>query len=192
MTKDEVRSIATSRGLPAGGKAESQDICFLTAYGDSGVAALAARLATPPRAGEIVDRNGNVLGAHHGVHHFTVGQRRGLDLPSTRPWYVLRLEPETARVVVGREEDLYSRRLTLAGANWISSPPPTLPLEADVRIRYRHPGAPATIEPGPHGSNLEVLFEEEQRAITPGQAAVFYQGEEVLGGGWILTPGGPN
>ncbi len=188
MTKADVRSLAQSRGLPAGVKAESQDICFLSAWGDSGVPALAERLASAPGPGEIVHRDGTPLGTHQGIHHFTVGQRRGLDLPSTRPWYVLRLEPETNRVVVGREEDLHSRRLTLSGVNWIPEPPPQLPLEADARIRYRHPGAPATIETGGGGASLHVRFHQNQRAITPGQAAVIYRGEEVLGGGWIEAP----
>lgn len=188
LTKKEVREIAGRHELPSSQKKESQDICFLSHYGDESVPSLAGRLSAPPGPGEIVDRRGNRLGTHPGIHHFTVGQRRGLDLPSTRPWYVLRLEPETDRIVVGREEDLYHERLILSEVNWIPDPPPTLPLEATVRIRYRHPGSPAKITPGPDGT-LEVCFHEPQRAITPGQAAVFYRGEEVLGGGWItLSP----
>lgn len=184
LTKSEVREIAGRHELPSSRKEESQDICFLSHYGDDDVPSLAGRLAPPPGPGEIVDREGNPLGTHPGIHHFTVGQRRGLDLPSTRPWYVLRLEPETDRVVVCREEDLYQDRLTLSGVNWICDPPPALPLKATVRIRYRHPGAPAMISSSPGGA-LEVSFEDAQRAITPGQVAVFYRGEEVLGGGWI-------
>jgi tRNA-specific 2-thiouridylase len=184
MTKAEVREIAGRRGLPESRKEESQDICFLSHYGDGAVPALVGQLATPPPAGDIVDREGNLLGRHPGLHHFTVGQRRGLNLPSIRPWYVLGLEPAANRVVVGREEELYRRRMTLAGVNWIGGPPPELPLRATVRIRYRHSGAPAHLIPGPDGT-LEVRFDEAQRAVTPGQAAVFYRGEEVLGGGWI-------
>jgi tRNA-specific 2-thiouridylase len=184
MTKSEVRGVAEQSGLPPSRNEESQDICFLSHYGDESVPALAERLAHPPGPGEIVDREGNRLGTHPGIHHFTVGQRRGLDLPSTRPWYVLRLEPQTDRVVVGREEDLYLTQLTLSGMNWIPDPPPTLPLQATVRIRYRHPGAPALISAGPDGLT-EVCFEKPQRAVTPGQAAVLYHEEEVLGGGWI-------
>lgn len=184
MTKTEVRAIAARHGLTvASDREESQDICFLNHYGDDNVPSLVSRLAPQPGPGDIVDRQGQKLGTHPGIHHFTVGQRRGLDLPSTRPWYVLRLERAKNRVVVGREEDLYQPQVTLGGVNWIQDPP-DLPLEASVRIRYRHPGALATISPG-SGHTVTVCFEEPQRAVTPGQAAVFYNGDEVLGGGWI-------
>lgn len=184
LTKDEVRRLAAENGLPESAARESQDICFLEHYGDDSLPDLAARFSCAPARGEIVDTNGEVLGAHDGIHRFTVGQRRGLGLPSTRPYFVLRLDAGDNRVVVGREEDLYRRRLRLSRANWVPGPHPALPLEAEVRIRYRHPGAPATIRPGP-GGRLEVLFDKPQRAVTPGQAGVIYQGEEVLGGGWI-------
>jgi len=185
LTKDEVRALAARHGLPESGARESQDICFLEHFGDNDLPALAERFGAAPGAGKIVNAAGEVLGTHSGIHRYTVGQRRGLDLPSSRPWYVLRLDAATNCVVVGREEELYRRRLLLDEVSWIPAPPPALPLAGEVRIRYRHPGARATIRPG-HAGRLLVHFDEPQRAITPGQAAAIYDGEEVLGGGWIL------
>jgi tRNA-specific 2-thiouridylase len=186
MTKTEVRALAETHGLPSSKREESQDICFLSHYGDTEVADLAARFAEPPPDGEIVDLEGTVLGRHHGIHRYTVGQRRGLDLPSTRPWYVARLEPGTNRVVVGRDEDLFSSELVLEGVNWIPNPAPVLPISAEVRIRHRHPGAIARVSAG-SGTGTIVRFDEPQRALTPGQAAVIYDGPELLGGGWITV-----
>jgi tRNA-specific 2-thiouridylase len=181
LTKSEVRAIAAQIGLPTAEKAESQEICFVP---DDDYASFVERQGPSPPGGPIVDTTGQVLGQHGGVHRFTVGQRRGLGLTSARPLYVLRLEPASASVVVGPEEELESSSLCASSVNWLSIPPPGEPLRAFVRIRYRHAEAPATIIPsGP--SEVTVHFDTPQRAITPGQGAVFYDGEVCLGGGWI-------
>jgi tRNA-specific 2-thiouridylase len=134
-------------------------------------------------AGELVTAEGKVLGEHAGVHHFTVGQRRGLGVAAAQPFYVISTEPETRRVVIGHGEELLRRDARVNRVNWISIAPPLEPLRADVRIRHRHAGAAATLIPS--GDQVEVRFDEQQRAVTPGQGAVFYSGDLVLGGGWI-------
>jgi tRNA-uridine 2-sulfurtransferase len=181
LTKDEVRRIARERGLPTAAKAESQEICFVP---DDDYASFVERHAGPAdRSGPLVDRTGRILGRHSGVHRFTVGQRKGLGLTSPRPLYVLHVIPETRTVVVGGPEELEADQLVACEVNWIASAPAS-PLRAQVRIRYRHPDAPALIEPLP-GRRVRVRFDGPQRAVTPGQAAVFYDGEVCLGGGWI-------
>jgi tRNA-specific 2-thiouridylase len=163
-------------------KAESQEICFVP---DDDYAAFVERRA--PQAGHpgpIVDRTGRVLGRHDGVHRFTVGQRRGLGLAASRPYYVLEVRPDSATVVAGAEHELLSDRLLVREVNWLSVGEPARPIRARVRIRYRHAEAPATIEPlADRGA--AVVFDLPQRALTPGQAAVFYDGDVCLGGGWI-------
>ena len=135
-------------------------------------------------AGELVTSSGQVLGTHSGVQHFTVGQRRGLGIASPRPLYVLQIDADAKRVTVGEEKDLWSDSLEARDVNWISWPDLHEPIEATVKIRYRHDPAPARIEPtGP--ASVRVHFFAPQRAIAPGQSAVFYRGDEVLGGGWI-------
>ncbi len=182
IDKAEVRRIARARDLPVADKAESQEICFVP---DGDYAAFVERQAGgATRPGPIVDDAGLEIGRHEGVHRFTVGQRRGLGLASSRPRYVLELRPVTATLVVGGEEDLLSDVLRVREVNWLSVPEPAREFRASVRIRYRHPEAPATIRPL-GARRAEVRFDEPQRAITPGQAAVFYQGEVCLGGGWI-------
>ena len=128
-----------------------------------------------------------MVGAHGGVHRFTVGQRKGLGLSSPRPLYVLRVVPEERAVVVGEEDVLEGTTLVAAEVNWLSIPPPAGPLRAAVKIRYRHAEAPATVEPLGE-ERARVTFDAPQRAITPGQAAVFYDGDVCLGGGWIERP----
>jgi tRNA-specific 2-thiouridylase len=185
MEKTAVRQLARERGLPVADKTESQEICFVP---DGDYAAFVERQApSPSREGPIVDAAGRELGRHRGVHGFTVGQRRGLGLTSPRPLYVLSLRPEEHTVVVGDETALLGDRLVAREVNWLSVSEPTAPLRARVRIRYRHAEAPATVRPLGAG-RVEVIFDEPQRAITPGQAAVFYDGEVCLGGGWIDGP----
>lgn len=184
LEKTEVRRIAAERRLPVADKPESMEICFVPDGDYAGFVERHAPEGEAPLGGPIVDEAGRELGVHAGVHRFTVGQRKGLGLTSQRPRYVLRVVPETATVVVGDEESLLSETLVARDVNWLSIPEPAGELRADVRIRYRHAEAPATIVPL-GGGRVRVRFDEPQRAITPGQAAVFYDGEVCLGGGWI-------
>ena len=182
LSKPEVRRIARERGLPVADKPESQEICFVT---DGDYAGFVERQAEPAeRGGPIVDRGGRELGRHGGVHRFTVGQRRGLGLSASRPLYVVAVQPASQTVVVGDERDLLSDRLVARAVNWLSVAEPVGELRARVRIRHRHAEAEATVRPL-LGGRASVLFDAPQRAITPGQAAVFYDGEVCLGGGWI-------
>jgi tRNA-specific 2-thiouridylase len=193
LDKAEVRRLARERGLPVADKAESQEICFVP---DGDYAAFVEREAGPvDRSGPILDASGREVGRHGGVHRFTVGQRRGLGLTSPRPLYVLAVRPESRAVVVGDEERLLSDRLVAGDVNWLSVPEPAGEIPGRVRIRYRHAEAAASIRPLA-GGRAEVRFEAPQRAVTPGQAAVFYDGEVCLGGGWIESgpkrPSGPS
>jgi tRNA-specific 2-thiouridylase len=182
LTKTEVRRQAAARGLPTAAKPESQEICFVP---DGDYAAFVERQAPPQdRSGPVEDGQGRLLGRHSGIHRFTVGQRRGLGLATGQPRYVLALHLARSAVVVGGEEDLLHEGLVARGVNWLSVAEPAEPLRAHVGIRSRHTPAPARLTPLP-GGRVEVRFDEPQRAISPGQAAVFYDGEVCLGGGWI-------
>jgi tRNA-uridine 2-sulfurtransferase len=183
LTKTEVRSLAADAGLSVAGKPESQDICFVSeggGYGDF----LERELEGGVLAGEIVDREGRVLGTHEGIHRFTVGQRKGLGLAGPTPWYVVEIRARERRVVVGSESDQYRSEFRVSRVNWIAGDPPARAEEATVQVRHRHAGAEALLDPAGHGE-LRVLLRAPQRAVTPGQAAVFYRGDEVLGGGFI-------
>jgi tRNA-specific 2-thiouridylase len=182
LTKADVRRLAAERGLPTAEKPESQEICFVP---DDDYAGFVERNAPPQdRSGPIVDRDGQSLGRHAGVHRYTVGQRKGLGLTSARPLYVLAVRPETQTVVVGDDNDLAATELTARDVNWLSVPTPEVSLRAAVKVRYRALDAPALLAPLGEG-RVRVTFETPQRAITPGQAAVFYDGDVCLGGGWI-------
>jgi tRNA-uridine 2-sulfurtransferase len=182
LAKAEVRRIARERGLPVADKAESQEICFVP---DGDYAAFVEGQSAPAdRSGPIVDGTGREIGRHRGVHRFTVGQRRGLRVASRRPLYVISVLPDTRTVVVGEEDDLLRDRLVARDVNWLSVAEPGRELRARARIRYRHPEAPASIRPL-GGGRAEVRFGAKQRAVTPGQAVVFYEGDVCLGGGWI-------
>src|SRR5271157_2354207 len=188
LTKPEVREIARRHGLALAEKPDSQEICFipggdykqfLTAYLEE----QGERL--PETAGELVTSNGEVLGRHEGIFNFTVGQRKGLGVSSPTPLYVLAIDPATHRVTLGADEELATRTLRARDLNWISIPELTAPMRVKIKIRHRHEPAWATLEPV--GSDEVVAtFDEPQRAVTPGQSAVFYDCDEVVGGGWIV------
>lgn len=189
MSKEEAREAARRHGLYVAEKRESQEICFVpdgdyAGFIDRYLEAEGREVERPAR-GEIVDTEGRVVGEHEGVHRFTVGQRRGIGVSRPLPLYVVRVEPESSRVVVGRDEELLSSEFTAAGVNWVAFDEPSEPVRADVRVRYRHTEAPATITPL-GGGRARVRFDDPQRAVTPGQATVFYRGAEVTGGGWIV------
>ncbi len=178
-SKDRVRQIARERGLPVAVKPDSQEICFVA--GKSYASFVSDRSLST--SGQMVTRDGRVLGSHRGLAFYTVGQRHGLGIGSPRPLYVLRLDPGSNRVIVGEEEDLYQSTLTAGGLSWTSGSPPATPLAVTAKIRYKAEPAPATLTVT--GNVARVEFERPQRAITPGQAVVFYNGDVVLGGGII-------
>jgi len=179
LTKSEVREAGRRLGVPNANKPESQELCFVP---DGRIGDFIERQGTPTTPGSIVDSHGEVLAAHDGIANFTRGQRRGLGLGGGGARYVLRILPDRAEVVVGDASELYDAQLRATDAHWIAGRPAE-PFEGEVRIRYRHRGARADITP--NGTGFDVRFEEPQRAITPGQAAVVYRGDEVVGGGFI-------
>lgn len=184
MPKSEVRRIAAEIGLPVKDKPDSQDLCFAPKGGYRDVIGRYRREAPAP--GTLTDEAGNVLAAHDGIENFTVGQRKGLGVALGKPAYVVRIEPETRRVVLGKEAGLYSAGCALTDVNWLSGAEPVGAIRARVKIRYTHEPAEAEVAPAPGGA-AAVRFAAPQRAVTPGQAAVFYDGDEVLGGGWISS-----
>jgi len=187
MTKQEVRSLARALRLPVAEKPDSQEICFVPtgSYRQFIDAYLAEQQRLPESAsGEVVSTDGRVLGEHQGIQNFTVGQRKGLGMAVGAPLYVIALDPAKNRVVVGEDRDLFRSRFRVREVNWIRPLAAGDALEARVKIRHNHLGAAARVE-AHEGCAALVEFHEPQRAITPGQAAVFYDGEEVVGGGWI-------
>jgi tRNA-specific 2-thiouridylase len=181
LSKREVRERARALGLATADKAESQELCFVP-DGDTGAAVERLRPGRAPGAGEIVDEAGAVVGRHAGVHRYTVGQRRGLGVGGAQPRYVKALDAARNRVVVTGRSGLECRAGRVARASWIAGEAPPGPFSACVRIRYRHEGAPARVTPHADGS-VSLAFEAPVRALAPGQAAVFYEGDRVLGGG---------
>lgn len=188
MAKPEVRRLAKELALPVAEKNDSQEICFVP-NGDYAAFIDAyfreQGISPTETVGEIVDTAGRLLGQHEGTHHFTVGQRRGLRIAAPEPLYVIATDPATQRVIVGADIDLKRSTLAANQVNWVSIAPISEPRRAQVKIRNRHVPAAATLFPTDDDSRTEVQFDEPQRAITPGQAAVFYDGDLVLGGGWI-------
>ena len=187
LTKEQVRDSARRANLPVADKPESMELCFvpngsyvqfIDAYSRDRGAALSNE------GGEIVGEDGAVLGRHNGVHHFTIGQRKGLGLAAGKPLYVLAIDREKNRIIVGDDDSLRSAQCDLEGVNWIALENPTEPVRATVKIRHKHIPAEATIEPL-DAKHAHLRFDVAQRAITSGQAAVFYDGDGVLGGGWI-------
>ena len=188
LEKSEVRSIANKLGLCVAGKGESHEICFVP-NGDYArfVEIYLERKGVKGKdhKGEIVSSNGEVLGEHRGIHHFTIGQRRGLGVATGVPQYVTRIEPASQRVVVGLKAELLRGTFTANDPNWISIPALTEPLRVEIKIRHQFRPAPGEVRPGSNPAHVKVVFDEPQPAVTPGQAAVFYQGDQVVGGGWI-------
>ena len=190
MSKPEARDAARQHNLiGVAEKKESQEICFVPDGNYSGFIDryLEAENATErlPGGGEIVDTSGRVIGRHEGIHRYTIGQRRGIGIADERPLYVISIDAAKNRVTAGSSEELLSREFTVARVNWIALDDPKEPVRAEVRVRYRHTAAAATITPLPE-QRARIVFDEPQRAITPGQASVFYRGDEVVGGGWIV------
>jgi tRNA-specific 2-thiouridylase len=181
-TKADTREVARHCHLKTADKEESMEICFVP-DNDYGRFLQQARLVEKHR-GEIVDLNGNVLGHHDGVEFFTIGQRKGLGLSSPKPLYVIELDPAANRVVVSDDSCLDCVEFVADRCNWIAFDRPAAVLEATVKIRYNHPGTEATLTPVSEGK-VKVKLRTPQRAVTPGQAAVFYRDDLVLGGGWI-------
>jgi len=189
LTKPEVREVARRSGLALAEKPDSQEICFIS--GGDYKQFIAAYLEeqgeqSPETAGELVASSGEVLGRHEGIANFTVGQRKGLGVSSPSPLYVLNIDPASHRVTVGANAELATRTLRARNLNWISIPALTTSMRVRAKIRHRHDPAWATLEPADVPGEVIVTFDEPQRAVTPGQSAVFYDGDEVVGGGWIV------
>ena len=182
LDKDTVREHARRLQLRVASKPDSQEICFVP---DGDYAAFVERQAPgAARAGTVINNDGRVLGTHGGVHRFTIGQRKGLGLSSNEPLYVLEIKPDTAQVVVGPRESLGRNTLAASGVNWVSGSPAREWRRVTAQIRHRHAAAPARVRATDEG-RAEVEFDAPQTAVTPGQAVVFYEGDEVIGGGWI-------
>ncbi len=180
--KEEVRALARKHGLGVAEKPDSVEICFVPDGDHAGL--IRRRRPELDTAGTVVDSEGKVLGEHDGYERFTIGQRKGLGIATDRRRYVLNIVPESHTVVLGDKEDLLSSRLRASGVNWLIEPPTTASLRCTTKIRYRHAGAQAKVLATEDGGAL-VEFDEEQSAITAGQAVVFYDGNRVLGGGTI-------
>ena len=182
FSKDSIRKMAQDAGFSNALKPDSQDICFIP-FGDY-KQFLKDRLGTKS-TGEIVNTEGEVLGNHDGIEYFTIGQRRGLGLATGDPLYVLELDHQSQRVIVGPESSLYQKETMISKVNYVSGIPPTEPINVQVKIRYKAKESPATLTPTSNGASI--TFNEAQRALTPGQAAVFYKDDLVVGGG-IIEP----
>jgi len=187
LTKEEVRDLARRVNLPVAEKPESMELCFVPTGNYVQFIRAYSRetgISLNETDGEIVTEEGAVIGRHTGVHNFTIGQRKGLGFSTGKPLYVLSIDPEKNRVVVGDDEALRTISFEVTGTNWVSIAAPEAPIRASVKIRHKHEPAFAMIE-AIGETSTRVTFEVPQRAVTPGQAAVFYDGDVVLGGGWI-------
>ena len=187
LTKAEVRKIAAEAGFENASSKESQDICFIP---DGDYAAFLGRNASSlPPEGNFVTEDGKILGTHKGITNYTIGQRKGLGISSDAPLFVIKIRPETNEVVLSHGEGLFMDRLHLRNVNWISGMIPEAPVRAAVKVRYKHQEQPASITVTGSDTAM-VVFDEAVRAPTPGQSAVFYDGDNVLGGGVICSDGG--
>ena len=183
MTKTDVITLARKENLTPITQGESQDVCFINASDYKEFMVRQAGFTSSP--GPIVNTGGEEIGRHKGLYRFTIGQRRGINCPAETPYYVVRIDPEKNRLVVGVKKDLLRSTCRVADINWIR-PAPAAPFEATVKIRYRHKAFPVTVAPT-NKQTLRIRFDQPRAAVTPGQGAVFYQGDEVLGGGWIAA-----
>jgi tRNA-specific 2-thiouridylase len=188
MLKSEVREIAREASLYTAEKQESQEICFVP---DGDYAGFIDRYLEHedrageiPSEGEIVNTKGEKLGQHAGIHRYTIGQRRGLGIAHEKPLYVVQIERARNQIIIGEKDELEQTEFTAKGVNWIAFDEPSEPVRAAVKVRYRHEPAVATVYALPD-ARARIVFDQPQRAITPGQATIFYDGEETLGGGWI-------
>ena len=181
-TKSDTRAVARHCQLKTADKEESMEICFVPDNNYGGF--LQQANLVQKHRGEIMDVHGHVLGQHDGIEFYTIGQRKGLGITTPRPVYVVELDAENNRVVIGDESALDRDEFTATNCNWHRFDKLTEPIEVTAKIRYNHPGTPATVTPTGNGS-VKVKLHSAQRAITPGQAAVFYQDDLVVGGGWI-------
>jgi tRNA-specific 2-thiouridylase len=187
LTKEEVRELARLANLPVAEKPESMELCFVpTGNYVQFIQAYSRERGIPLNEGdgEIVNEEGVVIGRHNGVHHFTIGQRKGLGFAAGKPLYVLSIDPEKNRLVVGDDSALRTTIFEVEDVNWVSCAKPDAPMRANVRIRHKHEPSPAIVE-ALGETRARITFDAPQRAVTPGQAAVFYAREKVLGGGWI-------
>ncbi len=184
MTKTETREVARQCELKTADKEESMEICFVPDKDDGGF--LQQANLVQKHRGDIVNRQGQVLGQHEGIEFYTIGQRKGLGISAPKPLYVIALDAARNRVVVGDDADLDRNEFTVQRCNWIPFEQPPESLEVSAKIRYNHPGTAATVIPGANGE-ARVKLHVSQRAITPGQACVFYQDDLVVGGGWIAA-----
>ena len=186
--KTDVKAMAATAGYRPVTSGESQDVCFIKGTSYSEFIEQHLEPAVLPEAGDIVDVNGKVLGRHHGLHRYTIGQRRGLNCPAEKPYYVLQLDTRSNRLVVGFRKETFIRQCRVTRLNWIQ-PTPGFPLRVHTRLRYRHRGASSTLQrtaaDAGNGDDWTVDFDEPQAAVTPGQGAVFYRNDEVIGGGII-------
>jgi tRNA-specific 2-thiouridylase len=180
LSKDQTRAIARDLGLATADKPESQEICFVP---DDNYRNFLAKRVSAPKPGPIVSTEGEVLGEHTGLINYTVGQRKGLGIAALRPLYVIKLDLPRNALVVGHEDEAFCRTLSASQVNWCALPPQTEPFDCDVQIRYKSPAVPCAVTPAPHG--IAVTFHEPQRAVTPGQWAVLYDDDYVLGAGII-------
>jgi len=187
LTKDEVRALAREVNLPVAEKPESMELCFVP-NGNyvQFIHAYSREVGKPisDAEGDIVAEDGTVLGRHTGVHNYTIGQRKGLGFATGKPVYVLAIDPEKNRIIVGEGDSLYTTSFEIENVNWISIAEPAAPMRAEAKIRHKHDPAPASVEALP-GNSARITFDSPQRAITPGQAAAIYSGGVVLAGGWI-------
>jgi tRNA-specific 2-thiouridylase len=188
MLKPQVRAMAEGYKLALAQKPDSHEICFVP--GGDYKAFIEAYLdeqgqPVPDLSGEFVSAEGKPLGQHNGTHRYTVGQRKGLGVTAPDPLYVLQIEDSSRKITLGTEQQLYRTELRARDLNWISIPELTEPIRVDAKVRHRHPESLAWVYPEADGE-VRVVFDEPQRSITPGQSVVFYQGDEVTGGGWIV------